>query len=45
LQHFKDLGNIETGYVVMFAIAGSAYMAAWLIMFVFRPKNPKVELD
>jgi ACS family hexuronate transporter-like MFS transporter len=45
LQHFKDLGHIETGYVVMFAIAGSAYMAAWLIMFVFRPKNPKVELD
>jgi MFS transporter, ACS family, hexuronate transporter len=45
LQHFKDLGNIETGYVVMFAIAGSAYMVAWLIMFLFRPKNPKVELD
>jgi ACS family hexuronate transporter-like MFS transporter len=45
LQHFKDLGSIETGYVVMFSIAGSAYLAAWIIMFVFRPKNPKVELD
>jgi ACS family hexuronate transporter-like MFS transporter len=45
LQHFKDLGHVETGYVVMFAIAGSAYLVAWIIMFVFRPKNPKVELD
>jgi len=45
LQHFKDLGHIETGYVVMFSIAGSAYLVAWIIMFVFRPKNPKVELD
>ena len=24
IQHFKDLGHIETGYVVMFSIAGSA---------------------
>ncbi len=45
LQHFKDLGHIETGYVVMFSIAGSAYLIAWIIMAVFRPKNPKVELD
>lgn len=45
LQHFKDLGHIETGYVVMFSIAGSAYLVAWIIMTVFRPKNPKVELD
>ncbi len=27
LEHFKELGHIETGYVVMFAIAGSAYHA------------------
>jgi MFS transporter, ACS family, hexuronate transporter len=45
IQHFKDLGHIETGYVVMFSIAGSAYLIAWIIMAVFRPKNPKVELD
>jgi ACS family hexuronate transporter-like MFS transporter len=45
LQHFKDLGHIETGYVVMFSIAGSAYLVAWIIMTVFRPKNPKVVLD
>jgi len=45
LQHFKDLGHIETGYVVMFAIAGSAYLLAWIIMQVFAPKNKKVILD
>jgi ACS family hexuronate transporter-like MFS transporter len=45
LQHFKDLGHIETGYVVMFAIAGSAYLLAWIIMTVFAPKNNKVVLD
>jgi ACS family hexuronate transporter-like MFS transporter len=45
LQHFKNLGHIETGYVVMFAIAGSAYLVAWIIMTVFAPKNKKVVLD
>jgi ACS family hexuronate transporter-like MFS transporter len=45
LQHFKDLGHIETGYVVMFAIAGSAYLVSWIIMTVFAPKNKNVELD
>ncbi len=45
LQHFKDLGHIETGYVVMFAIAGSAYLIAWIIMQVFAPKNKKVTLE
>jgi ACS family hexuronate transporter-like MFS transporter len=45
IQHFKDLGHIETGYVVMFSIAGSAYLLAWIIMAVFAPKHKKVELD
>ena len=45
LQHFKNLGRIETGYVVMFSIAGSAYLIAWIIMEVFAPKNKKVILD
>ena len=45
LQHFKGLGHIETGYVVMFAIAGSMYLLAWSIMFFFAPKNKTVVLD
>jgi MFS transporter, ACS family, hexuronate transporter len=44
LEHFKNLGHIETGYVVMFSIAGSSYLLAWIIMTVFAPKNKKVEL-
>lgn len=44
LQHFKDLGHIETGYVIMFAIAGSAYLFTWLIMTLFAPKNKKIIL-
>jgi MFS transporter, ACS family, hexuronate transporter len=45
LEHFKGLGHIETGYVVMFSIAGSAYLLAWIIMTVFAPKIKKVNLD
>ena len=45
LEHYEKLGHIETGYVVMFAIAGSAYLLAWIIMTVFAPKNKKVVLD
>jgi len=45
LEHFKGLGRIETGYVIMFAIAGSAYLLAWIIMQVFAPKVKKVTLD
>lgn len=45
LEHFKGLGHIETGYVIMFGIAGSAYLLAWIIMQVFAPKVKKVTLD
>jgi MFS transporter, ACS family, hexuronate transporter len=45
LEHFKGLGHIETGYIVMFSIAGSAYLLAWIIMTVFAPKIKKVNLD
>ena len=45
LNHYKIAGHVETGYVVMFAIAGSAYLLAWIIMQVFAPKNKQVVLD
>jgi ACS family hexuronate transporter-like MFS transporter len=45
LNFYKKAGHIETGYVIMFAVAGSAYLLAWIIMNVFAPKNPKVVLD
>lgn len=45
LEYYKKLGHVETGYVIMFAIAGSAYLVAWIIMQVFAPKNKKVTLE
>jgi ACS family hexuronate transporter-like MFS transporter len=44
LDFYKKAGHVETGYVVMFAIAASAYLIAWLIMNIFAPKNKKVEI-
>jgi ACS family hexuronate transporter-like MFS transporter len=45
LNYYKNQGHIETGYVVMFVVAGSMYIIAWTIMNVFAPKNKKVVLD
>jgi ACS family hexuronate transporter-like MFS transporter len=45
LDLYKKAGHIETGYVVMFIIAGSAYMAAWIIMAILAPKNKIVNLE
>ena len=45
LEHYKDLGHIETGYVIMFAIAASMYLIAWTVMAVFAPKNKLVVLE
>ncbi len=45
LDFYKKTGHIETGYVVMFAIAGSSYLLAWIIMQAFAPKNRKVVIE
>ncbi|MEG8945467.1 MFS transporter [Rosettibacter firmus] len=44
LDHFKALGNIETGYYVMFIICGTAYLGAWVIFNLLAPQMKKVEL-
>jgi ACS family hexuronate transporter-like MFS transporter len=44
LEFYKNAGHIETGYVVMFSIAGGAYLLAWIIMSLIAPKIKKVEL-
>jgi ACS family hexuronate transporter-like MFS transporter len=38
LDHFKVLGHIQTGYYILFIIAGSAYVMAWTIMHLLTPK-------
>jgi len=45
LDFYKKAGHVEKGYVIMFTIAASAYLLAWIIMQVFAPKNKTVILD
>jgi ACS family hexuronate transporter-like MFS transporter len=43
-DHFKALGNIKTGYYIMFFICGSAYLIAWLVMHFLAPKMRRINL-
>lgn len=44
LEHFKQLGNIETGYYIMFIICALGYIVAWSIFSILVPKMPKVNI-
>ncbi len=41
---YKLLGNIETGYYIMFFICGFAYLVAWLVMHLLVPKMKMVDI-
>jgi MFS transporter, ACS family, hexuronate transporter len=41
LDFFKKSGHIETGYTVMFSIAASAYLLAWIIMHLVSGRHKK----
>ncbi len=44
-DHYKALGHIGTGYTIMFAICGIAYLVAWMIMKSLVPKyKPIIDL-
>jgi ACS family hexuronate transporter-like MFS transporter len=43
-DHYKALGNIETGYYIMFIICGSAYLIAWFVIHLLVPKMKRVEM-
>ena len=43
-DYYKSLGNIETGYYIMFIICGLAYLIAWGLMHLLVPKMEKVNL-
>lgn len=43
-DHYKALGEIETGYYIMFIVCGSAYIIAWLLMNYLAPKLRMVEV-
>lgn len=44
LDHYKALGNIESGYNVLFLICGVMYLVAWLMMHIFAPKMEQVTI-
>nr|WP_225551842.1 MFS transporter [Sphingobacterium bovistauri] len=41
---YDTLGNIQTGYTIMFSICAVAYIVAWFIMKALVPKMKVVEL-
>ena len=43
-DHYKALGEIETGYYIMFFICGSAYLLAWTVMHFLVPKMKPIDL-
>jgi MFS transporter, ACS family, hexuronate transporter len=43
-DHYKALGHIQTGYLIMFIICGVAYLAAWFIMHLLVPKMKPINL-
>ena len=45
LDYYKNLHSIETAYYILFIVAGSAYLTAWLIMHMLTPQMKTVDLD
>jgi len=44
-DHYKALGQIETGYMIMFTICAVAYLLAWLLMKLLVPEyKPIIDL-
>jgi len=44
LQHYTELGKVEMGYAILFVVCGTAYLLAWLIMYLLVPKYQQVIL-
>lgn len=45
LDHYKLLGNITTGYNILFVICGCIYLVAWLMMHIFAPRMESVHFE
>lgn len=43
LDFWEKQGNIQAGYAILFTIAGSAYLLAWVLFNLIAPKMKKVE--
>lgn len=44
LDHFGLLGQINTGYSILFIVCGLAYVVAWIIMKLFAPRFTQIKL-
>ncbi|HAK76500.1 MAG TPA: MFS transporter [Runella sp.] len=42
--YYTKLGQIQTGYFIMFCICGAAYLIAWVVMHFLVPRMKSVEL-
>lgn len=42
--YYESIGQIKTGYYIMFFICGAAYLVAWLIMHLLVPKMKPIDL-
>ncbi|MBC7850169.1 MAG: MFS transporter [Chitinophagaceae bacterium] len=44
-DHYKALGDIQQGYLIMFVICGLAYLFAWLVMHLFVPRMQLIKIE
>ena len=42
--YYESIGQIQTGYYIMFFICGAAYLLAWFIMHLLVPKMKPIDL-
>ena len=42
--HYREIGQIERAYFIMFLICGAAYLLGWLVMHLLAPRMSKVKL-
>ena len=41
--YYREIGQIETAYYIMFFICGSAYLTAWAVMNLLVPKMERIK--
>ena len=43
--YYEGIGQIQTGYYIMFFICGASYLCAWLIMQFLVSRMQKIDVD
>jgi ACS family hexuronate transporter-like MFS transporter len=42
--HYREIGQIEKAYFIMFLICGAAYLLAWFVLHLLAPKMSKLKI-